>query len=111
MENLKNRIIEKNIISKEDFPKATNEHIHLATYFLIMSESIDNQNETTDYDVSKFNEEIEYIHDLLELKDCDKVESEKTFEPSSKIKMGIPKNIIPFLQNEIFPEMIKDLIE
>jgi hypothetical protein len=109
IQTLKNKIVEKNIISKEDLPKASNEHIIVATYFLLLSENTDIEYETNNYELEKFNEEIYRIQDLLELRDCDVVKENKSFESEGSIKMGIPKNIIPLLRSELFPEMIREL--
>ena len=111
IEILKNKIIEKNIISKEDMPNASKDHIMLATFFLFMSENLEYEDDVNNFEIEKLHEEVEKIQDLLELQNFDKVEDNKSFESTGKIKMGIPKNIIPFLRNEIIPEMIQELSE
>jgi len=100
-EEIKNKIIKKGIIRKEDWDNASQEHLELALLFYNLSEQFPNTNETVDEVV--FLSETQEINDLCELKNIDKVEPNKSFE-SESVKIGVPIQLVPLIR-EIYKEM------
>lgn len=110
--NLKNKIIEKGIISKKDWKNASPEHIKFASTILKLGDFVKKKNYTQFEEISKFDKhqfikETREINDLLELQNVDKVENNKTFE-SQSIEMSIPEELIPWFY-EIYSEIKKGM--
>lgn len=101
-EEIKNKIIKKGIIKKEDWNNASKEHIELALLFYTLSEQLP---PTTNEEVDEvvFLSETEEINDLCELRNIDKVEPNKSFERES-IEIGVPIRLVPLIR-EIYKEM------
>jgi hypothetical protein len=102
-ESIKNIIIKKGIIRKEDWDKASLEHIQFAETLLLLSEQIGGDAEFSEEEQVIFLEETQEINDLSELKNVDKVEPNKSFE-SETIQIGIPIQLVPLIR-QIYKEM------
>lgn len=100
-DEIKNKIIKKGIVRKEDWDNASKEHLDLALLFYNLSEQFPSTSETVDEVV--FLNETQEINDLCELKSIDKVEPNKSFE-SESIKIGVPIQLVPLIR-EIYKEM------
>jgi hypothetical protein len=101
-DEIKNKIIKRGIIRKEDWDKASQEHLELALLFYNLSEQFKLEG-NEDVDEVVFLSETQEINDICELKNVDKVEPNKTFE-SESIKIGVPIKLIPLIR-EIYKEM------
>jgi hypothetical protein len=108
MHHLKDKIIEKGIILEEDWHKASKDHIAFASMILeYLQNNPDSEEEDdsfSDFEEIAFQEEFYEIQDRLELRDFDKVKSDKENDFIS-VRMKIPSGFAKFLQEEIFPEM------
>lgn len=100
-DEIKNKIIKKGIIKREDWDNASKEHLELALLFYTLSEQLPPTNEEVDEVV--FLSETEEINDLCELKNIEKVEPNKSFERES-IEIGVPIRLVPLIR-EIYKEM------
>jgi hypothetical protein len=105
--SIKERIIEKGIISKKDWDKASPTHKEFAKWLLAASENEKFLSGEHDADLNEFAVNSQHLNDLCELDEIDKVESDKKFE-SDGVEIGIPVSLIPFLNDVIYPLVFED---
>lgn len=107
-QEIKDKIVEKEIIKKEDIDNAPDWAIALAALLLEMSESDQYCSDSiTKFDETKFLEEVYQIQDLIDLKNCDRV-SQNYDQKMESFPLGVPTKLIPCLRN-IMGEMKKGL--
>lgn len=105
---IKDQIIEKGILSKDDFEAAPDWALEFAEMILKISENEELCSGcVSNFETEKFLEELQEIQDVMDLENCDKVSS--NFEEKIKtVKIGIPTKIVPFLRT--FNEQMKSEI-
>ena len=104
-QQIKDRIIEKGILSKDDLEKAPDWALEFAEMILKISEDEELCSGcVSNFETEKFLEELRDIQDAMDLENCDKVSND--FEEKTKtVKIGIPTKIVPFLRT--FNEQMK----
>jgi hypothetical protein len=104
-EQIKNQIIEKGILSENDFETAPDWALDFAEMILKISDNeVFCSSCVSNFEIEKFLEEIQTIQDTLDLENCDRVTN--NFEEKTKtVKIGIPNKIVPFLRT--FNEQMK----
>lgn len=110
-QSIKEKIIQKGIMTKEDYENAPPWAKNFALVLLNISEIDDFcSQDVTKFEKEKFLEELSHVQDLADISNCDRVSCD--FEEKMKsIKFGIPNKIIPYLREFAIPEIVKSYEE
>lgn len=102
--SIKDRIIENDIVSEEDWDDLTEEHKKLAEIFLYFLENFDND---YNYDEEDFQNKFIKMQDKLDLEEFDLVKDDNAkLEDLKSFNMRIPKSIVKFMENNLFSKEI-----
>lgn len=102
--SIKDRIIENDIVSEEDWDDLTTEHKKLAEIFLYFLENFDND---YNYDEEDFQNKFIKMQDKLDLEEFDIVKDDSVkLEDLKSFNMRIPKSIVKFMENNFFSKEI-----
>lgn len=110
IQELKNKIVQHDIVREQDWQNMTQDHINLAKSILDYIENNQEDDQSFNpYESAKFLEEFSEIQDNIELMEIDKVKpSEEKEKEFSVVQMKIPVGYAKFLQEKIFPRMQKE---